>query len=391
MSRPQFLSWLLIPLNNPGENQSAIRKIIHIDMDAFYASVEQRDNPKLRGRPIAVGGAQQRGVVAAASYEARVFGVKSAMPSVTAQRLCPDLIFVKARFEVYRGISDHIRSIFARYTDLIEPLSLDEAYLDVTEDKLGVGSAVKIAQQIRAAIAEELNLTASAGISYNKFLAKIASDQNKPNGQCVVLPGEGERFVDALPVRRFYGVGPKTAERMAQLNLNTGADLKSCSLRFLAEHFGRSAEYLYFACRGIDDRPVRPNRVRKSVGAERTYAQDLTTLEAMEQALEALSEDIWQRLYKHGCLGRTATLKIKFADFEQITRALSLDDNIGSQAHLRDLLLNLLRKEWPLAKPVRLMGGQVSGLVHFEPTSASAQSSDAVEEHAMQYSLSFEA
>lgn len=340
------------------------RKIIHVDMDAFYASVEQRDNPELRGKPIAVGGARLRGVVAAASYEARKFGVKSAMPSVTAQRLCPDLVFVKARFDVYRSVSAQIREIFSRYTDVIEPLSLDEAYLDVTEDKQGVGSAVKIAHMIRKSIYEELNLTASAGVSYNKFIAKIASDQNKPNGQCVVLPDDGEAFVAQLPVRRFYGVGPKTAEKMARLNLQTGADIRACSLAFLAENFGSSAEYLYKASRGVDHRPVRPNRIRKSVGAERTYPEDLSELDVLREAVVSIAEEVWVRSQRNGCRGKTATLKIKFNDFQQITRAMSLDHLFGSEMELREVLLNLLQKEWPLDRPVRLVGAQLSGLVH---------------------------
>lgn len=333
-------------------------------MDAFYASVEQRDNPELRGKPIAVGGARLRGVVAAASYEARKFGVKSAMPSVTAMRLCPDLVFVKARFDVYRRVSGQIREIFSRHTDIIEPLSLDEAYLDVTQDKQGIGSAVKIAHMIRKAIYEELNLTASAGISYNKFIAKIASDQNKPNGQCVVLPDEGEAFVGQLPVRRFYGVGPKTAEKMARLNLQTGADIRACSLAFLAENFGSSAEYLYKASRGVDHRPVRPNRIRKSVGAERTYPEDMSQLEILREAVASIAEEVWIRSQKNGCQGKTATLKIKFNDFQQITRAMSLDHLFASENELREILLGLLQKEWPLSKPVRLVGAQLSGLVH---------------------------
>jgi DNA polymerase-4 len=340
------------------------RKIIHVDMDAFYASVEQRDNPELRGKPIAVGGARLRGVVAAASYEARKFGVKSAMPSVTAQRLCPELVFVKARFDVYRSVSAQIREIFSRHTDVIEPLSLDEAYLDVTQDKLGIGSAVKIAHLIRKAIYEELNLTASAGVSYNKFIAKIASDQNKPNGQCVVLPDEGEDFVGKLPVRRFYGVGPKTAEKMAGLNLQTGADIRACSLAFLAENFGSSAEYLYKASRGVDHRPVRPNRIRKSVGAERTYPEDLSQLDILREAVVSIAEEVWIRSQKNGCQGKTATLKIKFNDFQQITRAMSLDHLFASEIELREVLLGLLQKEWPLSRPVRLVGAQLSGLVH---------------------------
>ncbi len=361
-------------------------------MDAFYASVEQRDNPELRGKPIAVGGARLRGVVAAASYEARKYGVKSAMPSVTAQRLCPELIFVKARFDVYRSVSAQIREIFSRHTDLIEPLSLDEAYLDVTVDKQGIGSAVKVAHLIRKAIYQELNLTASAGISYNKFIAKIASDQNKPNGQCVVLPDEGEVFVGQLPVRRFYGVGPKTAEKMARLNLQTGADIRACSLAFLAENFGSSAEYLYKASRGVDHRPVRPNRIRKSVGAERTYPEDLNELEILRDAVTSIAEEVWMRSQKNGCQGKTATLKLKFNDFQQITRAQSLDHLFQSEAELREVLLGLLQKEWPLPRPVRLVGAQLSGLVHRAARvneSEEARVRDVLVEYPSQYPLGF--
>ncbi len=251
------------------------RKIIHIDMDAFFASVEQRDNPELRGLPVAVGGSSGRGVVAAASYEARKFGVRSAMPSVTAKRKCPDLIFVKSRFDAYREASQIIREIFRHYTPHVEPLSLDEAYLDVTQDIHGLGTATRIAQAIRKQIFAETQLTASAGVSYNKFLAKLASDQNKPNGICVIRPGEGAAFVQSLPVRRFHGVGPKGAEKMARLGIETGADLAAKDTAWMHAHFGSFADYLYRAARGIDDRPVRTNRIRKSVGGERTFHEDI--------------------------------------------------------------------------------------------------------------------
>jgi len=249
------------------------RKVIHVDMDAFFASVEQRDHPELRGRPVAVGGSARRGVVAAASYEARKFGVRSAMPSVTAARRCPDLVFVKHRFDVYRAVSQQVRDIFSRYSDLIEPLSLDEAFLDVTDDKQGLGSAVRTAEAIRADIFEETQLTASAGVSYNKFLAKIASDQNKPNGMYVIRPEEGAEFVAGLPVRRFFGVGPKTAERMAGLGIETGADLRACDRAFLVKHFGKYAKYLYYASRGVDERPVRSVHVEARRGGPRSLWQ----------------------------------------------------------------------------------------------------------------------
>jgi DNA polymerase-4 len=302
------------------EQAEEARKIIHIDMDAFYASVEQRDNPELRGKPVAVGGIRERGVVAAASYEARTFGVRSAMASVTARRRCPDLIFVKPRFEVYTAISREIRAIFADYTPLIEPLSLDEAYLDVT----GVASATNIAKEIRARIKAEIGLTASAGVSYNKFIAKLASDQNKPDGLCVIPPAKGPAFVESLPVKRFHGVGPKTAERMAKLGIHTGADLKAQSLQMLELHFGKFAGYLHGAARGIDHRQVRPDRIRKSVGAERTFFEDLSDPGELAAALDNVLDALMERVERSGLAGRTVTLKVKYADFRIITRAPQL-------------------------------------------------------------------
>src|SRR6476661_394531 len=261
-----------------------LRKIIHVDMDAFYASVEQRDNPELRGKPVAVGGGH-RGVVTAASYEARPFGVRSALPSVTAKRLCPNLIFVKPRFDVYRAVSQQIRAIFADYTDLVEPLSLDEAYLDVTEDRRGLGSARAIAEEIRARIRTDTGLTASAGVSYCKFISKLASDHNKPDGLCVIPPGRGQAFVATLPVKRFHGVGPVTAAKMERLGILTGADLAAWSLPELEAHFGSSGGWYWRIARGIDDRPVRSHRAHKSVSAERTFDQDLSEREALAAEL----------------------------------------------------------------------------------------------------------
>lgn len=339
-----------------------LHKIIHIDMDAFFASVEQRDNPGLRGKPVAVGGSALRGVVAAASYEARVFGVRSAMPSATAKRRCPQLLFVKPRFEVYKSVSRQIRQIFARYTDLIEPLSLDEAYLDVTRDKQGVGSAIRVAQRIRGEILAETGLTASAGISYNKFLAKIASDQNKPDGQFVVLPQDAAAFVATLPARRFYGVGPRTAERMARLGIHTGADLRGQNLGFLQQHFGKAAEYLYRASRGEDERPVRPDRARKSIGGERTWAQDLQQDEELVAALEQIIDIVWERITRQPARGRTLTLKVKYADFQQITRARSLDAPITDRASLAALAQAILAGLLPVSRGVRLLGLSLSGL-----------------------------
>src|SRR4029079_4030005 len=253
----------------------ASRKIIHIDMDAVYASVEQRDNPELRAKPVAVGGSRERGVVAAASYEARTFGVHSAMPSVTAKRKCPDLIFVKPRFEIYKAVSLQIRQIFAEYTPIIEPLSLDEAYLDVTENLKGIVSATWIAEEIRARIRSETQLTASAGVSYNKFLAMLPSDHRKPDGLFVITPEMGPAFVETLPVRKFHGIGPATAMRMEQLGIRTGLDVRAQTLDFLQQHFGKAGSYYYWAARGIDERPVRADRIRKSVGAENTFSVHL--------------------------------------------------------------------------------------------------------------------
>ena len=335
------------------------RKIIHVDMDAFFASVEQRDDPQLRGRPVAVGGSRARGVVAAASYEARAFGVRSAMPSVTAARLCPGLTFVKARFDVYREVSAAVRAIFRQHTDLVEPLSLDEAYLDVS----GSGSpATGIARAIREEIRTATDLTASAGVSYNKFLAKLASDQNKPDGLCVIRPGEGARFVAALPVKRFHGVGPVTAAKMERLGIRTGADLAACSLNFLQQNFGKSAAYYYSAARGIDDRPVRASRIRKSVGAERTFPADLSSRGDLSAALGTVADAAWERIERADTAGRTVTLKMKFADFRQITRAQSSALPITERAAFERTGRALLLRELPVPQGVRLLGLTLSGL-----------------------------
>ncbi len=344
------------------ESQDVQRKILHIDMDAFYASVEQRDDPALRGKPLAVGGGGRRGVVAAASYEARRFGVRSAMPGAAARRRCPELLFVKPRFEVYRAVSAELHAIFRRYSDTVEPLSLDEAYLDVTDDLACIGSATVTAQRIRDAIRQELQLTASAGVSYNKFLAKIASDQNKPDGQFVVRPGDAAEFVAGLPARRFFGVGPKTAERMARLGIHTGADLRRCDLAFLQEHFGKSAAYLYGACRGEDHRPVRAHRERKSIGAERTYSEDLRGDTALREALEEIIELVWARVHKHGAQGRTLTLKMRFGDFRQLTRARSTALPINRREVLASLAMEILEGLMPISQGVRLLGLTLSRL-----------------------------
>lgn len=339
-----------------------IRKIIHVDMDAFYASVEQRDNPDLRGRPVVVGGSSKRGVVAAASYEARAFGVKSAMPSVTAQRRCPDLVFVPPRFEVYRSVSRQIREIFARHTDLIEPLALDEAYLDVTEDKQGIGSAVKIAKAIRAAIREETGLTASAGVSYNKFIAKLASDQNKPDGLCIILPEQGEAFVATLPVRRFHGVGPRTAEKMERLGIHSGADLRAMSEEWLQRNFGSSGSYLFKAARGIDHRRVNPSRERKSVGGELTYFDDKQGNEELRAALDAIIDIVWRRIENSGVQGRTVVLKARYSDFRTLTRSKSLPRNVHGRVEFAAIGHALLGQILPAEMGIRLLGLTLSGI-----------------------------
>jgi DNA polymerase-4 len=337
------------------------RKIIHVDMDAFYASVEQRDDPGLRGKPVAVGG-QVRGVVAAASYEARKYGVRSAMPSVTAKRRCPGLIFVKPRFDAYRAVSNQIRAIFADYTSLVEPLSLDEAYLDVTEDLRGIGIATRIAEEIRARIRAETGLTASAGVSYNKFLAKLASDQNKPDGLCVVTPAKGEAFVAALPVKRFHGIGPKTAEKMARMGIVTGADLKAQSLAFLAHNFGSAGQYYHDLARGICHRPVRPDRPYKSIGAEDTFVEDLIAEADLAAELDRISQTVWRRIAEKEISGRTVTLKVKYRDFQIITRARSLDRFVAGREEFLEIGCTLLRTLMPAAKGIRLLGLTLSNL-----------------------------
>ena len=342
----------------------AARKIIHIDMDAFYASVEQRDDPSLRGKPVAVGSAQARGVVAAASYEARVFGVRSAMASVTAQRRCPGLVFVPPRFEVYRAVSNQIRAIFADYTDLIEPLSLDEAYLDVSDDARGIGSATAVAAEIRERIRRVTGLTASAGVSYNKFIAKLASDQNKPDGICVIRPAQGPAFVAALPVKRFHGVGPVTAAKMAALGIVTGADLRDFGLDALSRHFGSSASYFHRAAHGDDDRPVRPDRAPKSVGAERTFDRDLTAEADLFDALDPVIDAAWRRIERAQVAGRTLTLKVKFADFSIISRAATRTLPIATRDAIAETGATLLRRMFPVDQGIRLLGLTLAG---FEP------------------------
>src|SRR5437868_7367639 len=331
------------------------RKIIHVDMDAFYASVEQRDDPSLKGKPVAVGGGH-RGVVAAASYEARKFGIRSAMPSVTARRRCPELVFVKPRFDVYREVSNQIRAIFADYTELIEPLSLDEAYLDVTEDRRGLGSARAIAEEIRARIRAETGLTASAGVSYCKFIAKLASDHNKPDGLCVIPPGKGPAFVATLPVKRFHGVGPVTAAKMERLGIHTGADLAQWPIEQLEAHFGSSGEWYWKIARGIDERPVRPDRPYRSVSAERTFDEDLSEPQALVAELERVAGHAWARIERAAVSGRTVTLKVKYADFTIITRSKSFVRPIDARGDFEAAGQALLAPLMPVAKGIRLLG-----------------------------------
>ncbi|MDQ0391438.1 DNA polymerase IV [Labrys monachus] len=346
---------------------AAIRKIIHVDMDAFYASVEQRDDPGLRGRPLAVGHAGKRGVVAAASYEARTFGVRSAMPMSTALRRCPELTVVPPRFEVYRTVSRQIRAIFADYTPLIEPLSLDEAYLDVTANLRGIPTASATAAEIRARILEETGLTASAGISYNKFLAKLASDHRKPNGQFVVTPAMGEAFVADLPIARFHGVGPVTAAKMNRLGIFTGADLRHQSADFLQRHFGKSGPWYHAIAHGEDDRAVIPDRPRKSSGSETTFAEDLTDTGAIEAGVQAMADEVWAWCEKAGAFGRTVTVKIKYADFRQATRSRTLSAPVREQARLRQVGIELVRSVFPPVQGIRLLGVSLSNFADDAP------------------------
>ena len=337
------------------------RKIIHIDMDAFYASVEQMDNPELKGKPIAVGGSEVRGVVSAASYEARKFGVRSAMSGVQAKRQCPELIFVRPRFDRYTEISKRIRAIFREYTDLVEPLSLDEAYLDVTVNKKGNPSASLIAQEIRARIFNEIGITASAGISNTKFVAKVASDYNKPNGQKTVNPDEVLEFLEQLPIRKFYGVGKVTTEKMYQLGIFTGLDLRNKELEFLEKHFGKSGNFYYNVVRGIHNSEVKSERIAKSVAAEHTFNENLTSEIFMEEKLIAIAQQLEKRLQRHKLAGKTITLKIKYSDFTQQTRSKTLPYFIADKALLLETAKELLYQD-RLRESVRLLGISVTNL-----------------------------
>lgn len=345
----------------------ALRKIIHIDMDAFYASVEQLDHPQWRGLPLAVGGSERRGVIAAASYEARVFGVRSAMSGAFAKKLCPQLIFAPPRFDRYKEISRHIQSIFFEYTDLVEPLSLDEAYLDVTQNKKGLKSASMIALVIRRRIFEELGLYASAGISVNKFVAKVASDVNKPNGQKTVPPDEVLSFIEALDIKKFYGIGKVTTQKMHDLGIFTGADLKQCPLEFLVQHFGKSGAHYYQIVRGIHKSEVIPHRDSKSVGVERTFDVDLNDVNEMQEPLQYIAIELERRLLKKSLRGKTITLKLKYNDFILQTRSKTFTHYVADAQELFNTSISLLEQE-PLEKPIRLLGISVSNLKSPENT-----------------------
>ena len=338
-----------------------LRKIIHVDMDAFYASVEQHDNPELKGKPVAVGGGSKRGVVSAASYEARKFGVRSAMSGYIAQRNCPELIFVKPRFDRYKEISQQVRKVFFEYTDLVEPLSLDEAYLDVTENKKGNPSATLIAKEIRKKILDKTGLTASAGISINKFIAKVASDYNKPDGQKTVNPEEVIQFLEDLDIRKFYGVGKVTAEKMYKLGIFTGNDLKTKPLEFLDEKFGKSGRYYFNVVRGIHLSEVKPHRIPKSVGAERTFSENLSSEVFMLEKLEHIANELERRLKKSKIAGKTITLKIKYSDFTLQTRSKTLPYFITEKALILETAKELLYQQ-ELQNSVRLLGISLANL-----------------------------
>lgn len=331
-------------------------------MDAFYASVEQRDFAELRGKPIAVGGSSERGVVAAASYEARKFGVRSAMSSRIAKQKCPQLIFVKPRFEVYRQVSHEIREIFLEYTPLVEPLSLDEAYLDVTENLKGIETATQIAQEIKARIKEKTGLTASAGVSVNKFLAKIASDYRKPDGLFVIKPSQAEKFVEELEINKFHGIGRVTAERMHKMGIFTGKELKIKTIDFLTSHFGKVGRYYYDIAQGIDNRQVNPDSIRKSIGVENTFDRDLTEPEDLYREIDDILEQLWKRMARVKAYGKTVTLKIKFADFESITRSRTSQLPILEAQLLAKISYEMLHALLPMPKGVRLMGISLSNL-----------------------------
>ncbi len=344
------------------------RKIIHIDMDAFYASVEQRDNPMYHGKPIAVGGGGERGVVAAASYEARKYGVRSAMPGKKARQLCPDILFIRPRFDVYKKVSDEIRQIFLEYTPLVEPLSLDEAFLDVTQPLKGKNSATLIANEIRQRIKSELRLTASAGISYNKFLAKIASDINKPNDYFVIRPEQASQFIEKLPIEKFHGVGRVTAEKFKKLGITDGLELKNAGMEFISRHFGKNGLFFYNIALGVDNRQVEPERDRKSVGAENTFSQDLVQDDELNRELDHICEILFARLVKARVWGLTITVKIKYHDFNQVTRSKTFNQGISELHLIKHIARELLHENRDTGKPIRLLGVSFSQLQPTEST-----------------------
>ena len=354
------------------------RKIIHVDMDAFFASVEQLDNPNLRGKAIAVGGGGSRGVVAAASYEARKYGVRSAMSGIIAKRNCPDLIFVKPRFDRYKEVSAQIKAIFYSYTDLVEPLSLDEAYLDVTQNKKQLFSATKMAEEIRAKIYDKTGLTASAGISINKLVAKIASDYNKPNGQKTVPPEEVIPFLEALDIRKYHGIGKVTTKKMYALGIFTGKELKAQSLDFLTNHFGKAGHYYYNAVRGIHTSEVKPSRIPKSMGAERTFSENLTSELFLEEKINAVATELDKRIKRHKASGKTITLKIKYSDFVIQTRSKTLPFFIADKSMIVEYAKQLLYQE-KLQNSVRLIGVTISNLNNQETSSKKEESKDTLE------------
>jgi len=340
------------------------RKIIHIDMDAFYASVEQRDNPALKGKPVIVGGdPASRGVVATCSYEARKFGIHSAMASSLALRLCPQAVFIRPRFDVYIQVSRQIRRLFHDYTDLVEPLSLDEAFLDVTENKKNMPYATDIAREILQRILAETGLTASAGVSFNKFLAKVASAYKKPRGLTVITPKNADRFIDGLPIRKFYGVGQVTEKKMLSLGIKTGADLKKRSREELVESFGKVGHYYYDIAHGLDDRPVEPKRTRKSLGMERTFARDLDNPQEMLAILQDMAQQLAEDIKRHHIIGRTLTLKVKYYDFKSITRGITPGEDLSGAESIIRYLPQLLEKTDVKQKKVRLLGISISNFL----------------------------
>jgi DNA polymerase-4 len=343
--------------------QTELRKIIHVDMDAFYASVEQRDFPEYRNKPVVVGGSPKgRGVVAAASYEARAFGIHSAMPASRAVKLCPKAVFLKPRFDVYRDVSRQIRDIFFRYTDLVEPLSLDEAYLDVTENRVNCPSATIIAHRIKKQIQEETGLTASAGISFNKFLAKIASDLDKPDGLSLIPPEKAEKFIEELEIGQFYGVGKSTRRKMESLGIRTGADLKKWDEVDLVKEFGKSGHHYYRIARGVDKREVKADRIRKSIGKERTFSEDISDLEWIRNFLKDLAEKIAESMKKLTASGKTITLKVRYEDFETVTRSHTLHHFTDDADEIADMAIHLLNETDAGQREVRLLGISVSSL-----------------------------